>query len=107
MGAEITFFKDLLDKLDIEADMIQVGDYKGAAEPLTRDSMSDEFRAQYESLIDDLYNHLVETIADERKLDPKKVREAIDIGILTAAEARARGLIDHVAYGREFLEQLV
>ena len=105
--AEITFFKDLLDELDIEADMIQVGDYKGAAEPLTRDSMSDEFRAQYESLIDDLYNHLVETIADERKLDQKKVREAIDIGILTATEARAKGLIDHVAYGREFMEQLV
>ena len=103
---EITFFKDLLEKLDIEADIIQVGDYKGAAEPFTRDSMSDEYREQFESLVDDLYEYLVETIASERKLEPQKVRQLIDVGMFTAAEAHQEGLIDQVAYDRQFTEQL-
>ncbi len=37
--AELTFYKDLLDKLGIKAEMMQVGAYKGAAEPLTRSGM--------------------------------------------------------------------
>src|SRR5262249_18142394 len=35
--AEATFYKGLLNKMGIEADFIHMGDYKGAAEPLTRD----------------------------------------------------------------------
>src|SRR5262249_9191521 len=48
---EITYFKGLLDKLGIKADMLQMGAYKGAAEPLTRDKMSPEFRKQTELVI--------------------------------------------------------
>ena len=47
---EVTFYKGLFEKLGIQADMLQVGDYKGAAEPLTRDKMSPEFRKQMESV---------------------------------------------------------
>ena len=104
--AEISFFKEALDTLGMEADLIQVGSYKGAAEPLTRTTMSDEYRAQYESLIDDLYHHLVETIAADRKIAPQQVRQLIDQGLFTAAEAKAVGLIDQVVYDREFLAQV-
>ena len=55
---EITYYKGLLEKLGIKADMLQMGDYKGAAEPLTRDKMSPAFRTQMETVIDDLYNQL-------------------------------------------------
>jgi len=33
--AEVTFFKQLLDKLDVDAEILQVGDFKAAGEPLT------------------------------------------------------------------------
>ena len=48
LAAEITFYKTLLDKLGVEAEIIQVGDFKGAAEPFTRTEMSAEFRQQFE-----------------------------------------------------------
>ena len=38
--AEVTFFKGMLDKLGVEAEILQVGEFKGAGEPLTRTSMS-------------------------------------------------------------------
>lgn len=96
--AEVTFYKSMLDKLGIKADMLQVGKFKGAAEPMTREGMSPEFRKQFELVIDDYYDQLVDTIATDRKLDRKKVRELIDAGLLTANAAKKAGLIDVVAY---------
>ena len=51
--AEFAFYKDLLAKVGIEADMLHVGDYKGAAEPYTRDSLSEPVRKNMTALIDD------------------------------------------------------
>jgi len=99
---EITYFKNLLEKLGIKADMLQVGDYKGAAEPLTRENMSPEFRKQTETVIDDYYKQLIETISKDRKLDAAKVKELIDEGLFTAQRAKEVGLIDQVAYSDEF-----
>jgi protease-4 len=96
--AEITFFRGLFDKLGIEADMMQVGDFKGAAEPYTRKEMSPEFRKQYEGLVDDIYDQLVTTIATSRNLDAAKVKELIDVGLFTPAAAKEAGLIDAVSY---------
>jgi protease-4 len=104
--AEVTFYKDLLDKVGVKADMLQVGDFKGAAEPVTRSEMSPEFRKQFESVIDDLYNQMVDTIAAERKLDRGRVKDLLDQGLFTAAAAKEAGLIDRVAYEDEFRASL-
>ncbi|MEQ8787981.1 MAG: signal peptide peptidase SppA [Pirellulaceae bacterium] len=97
--AEVTFYKGLFDKLGVEADMLQVGDFKGAAEPFTRNEMSPEFRKQLESVIDGFYGQMVDMIAADRKLERKKVTSLIDQGMLTASAARKAGLIDTLAYG--------
>jgi len=99
--AEVTHYKGLLDKLDIQADMMQMGDFKGAAEPFTRTEMSPEFRQQFELVIDDIYTHLLETIAADRKLEVAKVRELIDAGLISPAAAQQAGLIDRVLYRDE------
>jgi protease-4 len=100
--AEVSFYKDLLDKLGVKADMLQMGRYKGAAEPFTRTGMSKEFRTQYESVIDDMYRHeLVGRIAADRagkKLTADEVKKLIDEGPYTARGALKAGLIDRVAY---------
>ena len=104
--AEITFYRGLFDKLGIKADMMQVGAFKGAAEPYTRTGMSPEFRQQYEGLLDDVYDQLVDTIATNRKLDRQKVQTLIDVGLFTTTEAQQSGLIDRVAYDDTFQEEL-
>lgn len=104
--AEVMFYKGLFDKLGLKADMLQVGDYKGAAEPMMRKRMSPEFRKQLESVIDDFYQQMVATIARERRLDRSRVRELIDEGLLTAVAAKEAGLIDRVAYADDFRKAL-
>jgi protease-4 len=104
--AEVTFYKGLLDKLGIKADMLQMGDYKGAAEPMTRTSMSKQYRERLESVLKDYYEEsIVRTIAGSRsgkKFRPDQVKKLIDEGPYTAKRALAAGLIDEIAYPNQF-----
>ncbi len=104
--AELTFYKDLLDKLGVKAEIMQMGAYKGASEPMTRSGMSPEFRKQFELVIDDFYAQLVDTIVADRHLDHGKVKDLIDEGLLTATGAKEAGLIDRVQYIDQFRDDL-
>jgi protease-4 len=104
--AEFAFYKDLLAKIGIEADMLHVGDYKGAAEPYTRDSLSEPVRKNMTELIDDMYDEMLAMIANDRDLKVEEVRKAVDRGLLMAKEAKEAGLIDRVMYPDEFRAEL-
>jgi protease-4 len=110
LRAEVSFYKDLLDKIGVKADMLQIGDYKGTGEVLTRTSMSPQFRERLESVLDDHFEKdLVELIAKSRaskKLTTERVKALIDQGPFTARAAAEAGLIDRVVYLEQFQETL-
>jgi protease-4 len=104
MRAEVSFYKELFDKLGVKAEMLQMGAYKSAAEPFTRTSMSPESRKQLESVLDDYFaKSYIEPIAQGRKLKAADVRGLIDRGPFSAQVALKAGLIDKVAYESDFL----
>jgi protease-4 len=109
MRAEITFYKDFFEKIHLQADFLQMGDYKGAAEPYMRSSMSPQFRKQFESVIDDFYEKsLVEGIVKSRpdkNWTADQVKKWIDEGAFTAKRAKELGLIDEIAYQDDFENQ--
>jgi protease-4 len=98
---EVNFYKGLLDKIGAKAEILQVGDFKGAGEPYTRAEMSPELKKQYRSIVDDLYAQLVTHIATGRNMEPQRVRELLDSGLFMAEDAKNAGLIDRVAYENE------
>ena len=106
LQAEVMFYKGIFEKLGIQAEFMQVGNFKGAAEPYTRSEMSPEFRKQFESVIDDYYALMIETISKDRQLDAGKVKDLVDEGLFTAARAKEVGLIDRVCYEDELQDQL-
>jgi protease IV len=103
---EIAYYKDLLEKVGVEADMLHVGESKGAAEPLMRRNMSDGVRKNLTALVDDMYDQMLTTIAADRDLQIEEVRKVIDEGLLTASDAKKAGLIDRVEYFDQFREYL-
>lgn len=103
---EIGFYKGLLDKLGMQADMLHIGAYKGAAEPFTRTEPSSEFREQTERLFTDLYDQIVTHLAESRSLTKEKVVALIDEGPYTAEWAKQAGLIDEIAYRRDFVKDI-
>lgn len=106
LRGEVLFFKNLLDMIGLQADYVQIGKYKGAAEPATRNSASEAFREAMETLIDDMYRQLVEGIARGRNLDADEVRDIIDNGPYTAREAQDAGLVDDVKYYDQLLTDI-
>jgi len=101
LGAEVTFFKDLLDKLGISARLKGYGEYKSAAETFTRDSMSGAHREMVHSIIGSLETQLEESISEGRGFDPADMKAVIDRGPFVPESALAEGLIDGTAYESE------
>ena len=107
LRAEIIFYKGLLDKLDIEADMVAMGKYKSGVEPYTREGMSDEFRESMTTLLDDLYAQFLNHIAESRDgITEADVSDLIDTGPFTAAEAKQKKLVDALQYHDELVAAL-
>ena len=96
--AEATFYKGLLEKVGIQADFLHMGDFKGAAEPYTREKFSKPVRENMNALIDSLYDEMVTTVVKDRPLSVAQVKEIIDTGLITATKAKQLGLIDRIAY---------
>ena len=107
LRAEVLFYKGLLDKLDIEADMLAMGKYKSGVEPYMRDGMSDAFRESMTALLDDLYAQLLAHIAESRDgITAEGVSDLVNRGPFTAEEAQQEKLVDTRQYYDELLDTL-
>ncbi len=104
--AEVTYYKGLFDKVGLQFDMLQMGKYKGAAEPYTRSDMSPPLRESLEAMVDDWYEGMATTIAEDRQMKDYQVKTLLDVGLFTAAAAERAGLIDRVLYADRFQESL-
>jgi protease-4 len=107
LQAEVSFYKDLLGTLGLEADIEAVGQFKSAMEPFTRQSMSDAARENLESLVDGLYQSLVSALAARPGLNADKVKAAIDLGLFDGEAALKAGLVDKIGYWGEALDAQV
>ncbi|MEM7296902.1 MAG: S49 family peptidase, partial [Bacteroidota bacterium] len=102
LDANITFYKGMFDKLDIEPQVFRVGDFKSYVEPYIRTSMSDENRLQYEELLGSMYGtylaNLSETIS---KSVGELERISSDMKVSLPKDAKELGLIHKVGYEDE------
>lgn len=62
------YYKSLLDKLKISTHVFRVGTYKSAVEPLLRDDMSPEVRADEQQRLQTLWHAFLDDIAANRQL---------------------------------------
>lgn len=90
------YFKGLLDKVGASAELVRIAEYKAAPEQYTRTTASEPVRKMRRALVDDLFGRLVADLARERKLAPAKVRELIDAGPYTPAQALQAKLVDQL-----------
>ncbi len=107
LRAEVLFYKGLLDKLDIQADMLAMGKYKSGVEPYMREGMSDAFRESMTALLDDLYAQLLNHIDEGRDGIPTETAsDLINRGPFTAKEAAHEKLVDVLQYYDELVTTL-
>lgn len=107
LRSEMTFFAGALERFGVGVQVLQVGRYKSAIEPFTRQNNSPESRQQTEVLLRDLWNEVITTSSQHRNLSPTQIQAIADSGgLLMAIEAKTTGLIDRIAYPDEVLADL-
>ena len=100
------FFKDMFDKIGVEAEFEKIGAYKSAPESFIRDSMSEASREQINALLDDFFSVYVEGVSEARNMKIDEVKDLINNGPYTAPQALEKGLVDELVYQDEIKDKL-
>ncbi len=107
LAFEVTFIKGTLDKLGIVAELENIGDYKSAAENLTREGMSQAHREELDAALESLFDEFTSAIALDRGLKPEELGKLIDGGPYSAGEALNQGLIDSILFPDQLEEEII
>jgi protease IV len=98
IAAQLMFGRKLLDRLDVQVDFIQVGRFKGAEEPFTRNDASPEARQSLQHALAGVRRAWLDGIAQGRDgVDGDRLEE----GPHHAQAAKALGVIDSVGFEDE------
>ena len=100
--SESMYYKGLLDKAGVVADVIHIGDFKSFGEEYYRTGPSDFAKQQQDELIGGLFDQIVTTIAGGRKVPADKIRQLVDLGTFTPLQAKEAGLVDALNYRTDF-----
>lgn len=100
LAAEVEFYKRTMDKLKVEPQFLQFKEFK-SAESYTREKMTPEFRSMLESILSDVQDRFIETVAKERGIDVQRLRELIKLGMAPASMALKERLVTALGYEDE------
>ena len=104
IGAEVMFYKGLLDKLGVHMELIRPTNcaYKSAGEVYTRTDMSDANREQVHSYINNIWDYAVGVMASYRKLTPEQLNTVADnLSGYLPADALKAGLVDSLCFAQD------
>ncbi len=97
------YYKDLLDRLEVDWHVFRVGEYKSAVEPYLRNGMSDEAREANLEWLSDLWNTYLDEVSAARGMT-REALEGYATGVVDRLEAAGgdaakaaveAGLVDH------------
>lgn len=107
LRSEITFYKNALEKLGVEVQVLRHGKFKSAVEPFMGDKMSEENREQIMTYMGSIWNHILNGISTTRNIPVEDLNRFADmLEIRDASDAEERGLIDGLKYRDEVLDEL-
>ena len=107
LGAQVMFFKGLLEKMEVEPQVIRYGKFKSAIEPFILDKMSEANREQTMKYMGSIWNNIVSGIAESRKLTPAQLNLIADSALVqNAKDAVEQKLADKLYYKDQVLDDL-
>jgi protease-4 len=107
LTAEVSFFKNMLDKLEVKPQVFRVGEFKSAVEPFLYEKMSEPSRLQLTEMVNSIYDHVLNEIAESRNIPRAKLEELSDkMEVRSAALAKEYKLVDELFYKDEFDAEL-
>lgn len=108
LAVSIPFYKNLLDKIGVEMQIVRVGTFKSAVEPYILTEISEANKLQYETFISSIWGNMVNDISNSRGIEPTRLNEMTD-SIVFLQETKyllANNLVDAACYKHEFDNRL-
>ena len=107
ISTTMIYFKDLLDKLGVNVQLIRHGKYKSAGEPFIRSTPSAENLAQTTSMVESMWESIVVPVSESRNMTPESFRALVDdLRLDDAKSMLAAGLIDGIVSRQDLEEKL-
>lgn len=106
IGVQLMFFKNLLDNLNIEVDIVRGAnnDFKSAVEPFFRTNMSDSSRLQTQAFLRTMWRTMRNDISRNKGIDTVTLDNHVDsLHILDCESAYNAKLITGLRYRDEFM----
>ena len=103
MYSESMYFKGLLDKIGVKAEVIHIGDFKSAGETFYRTGPSEYAAKQQSILFDSIFEQTVSQISEGRNITPEALKALIDKAVITPEEAKESKLVDTLQYRTDFI----
>ena len=108
LASERSFYKNALDKLGIEMQIVRHGKFKAAVEPFMLDKMSEDNRKQIEVYIGSIWGNVLKDISDSRHITVDQLNDIADENMIfrTSDDLLANHLVDSVMYEDQVLDFL-
>lgn len=106
LALQSPFGKAALDKIGVKADFMQREEYKSFMDMATRNDFAPPVKANMQSLLDDLSDHVAAGIAESRDFAIDHSRDLMQRGPYTDEEALKEKLVTRLGYFDELDEEL-
>jgi protease IV len=108
LGGEVTFYRKALEKLGIQVQVVRHGKFKSAVEPYMLDKMSTENREQKLVYLNSMWNHMLSSISEARKIPVDSLNKLADkvMTFRKGQEALNAGMVDTLKYKDQVLDDL-
>ena len=99
---QLMFYKNLLDKLDVDVQIFRHGQFKSAVEPYFLDKMSEANREQLTTLANSLWAVYLKDVSASRKISVDQLNSIADSLLCSSPKAALElKLVDKLAYADE------
>lgn len=107
LGAEVPMFKNMLNSIGVEAQVIRAGKYKSAVEPFIANELSVENKTQLREYLSGLWGSILEKISRKTGLDVSNLNTIADsLAVFDPSAAYNRGVVDGLVY-RDKLDSIL
>ena len=109
LGGEVMFYTGLLEKLDIEVEVIRGknNDFKSAVEPFFRKEMSDSSRLQTKTYMNSIWSDICQDISKDKSISVEKLNNYADsLSLRRMQDAVKFKFINGVKYRDEVMQVL-
>ena len=107
IGGEVMFMKGLMEKLDVQIQVIRHGKFKSAVEPFILDKMSQANKEQTLTYINSLWKQMVVGISQSRGISEAQLNKLADnLSGYTPEVAVKEKMVDQLIYKDQLLQEL-